>query len=128
VSEIRSKPRPYALASAAACAVAVGIALLLREPLRGPAVYGACAASLGALCAFGALARAPGKGLNAVLIGFTVGFLCRAALVAAGLLASGARGNLALVYVAAFFTLYGVTQVIEVLFVQASSRPQGATQ
>jgi len=31
------------------------------------------------------------------------------------------------VYVAAFFTLYAATQVIEVLFVQASSRPQGAT-
>jgi len=128
VSETRSKARPYAAASAAACALAIGVALLLREPTRGPAVYGACAASLGALCAFGALARTPGRGLNAVLIGFTIGFLCRAALVAAGLLASGARGNLALVYVAAFFSLYAVTQVIEVLFVQASSRPQGATQ
>jgi hypothetical protein len=127
VSERRSKARPYAAASAVACVLAIAVSLLLPEPVRGPAVYGACAASVGALCAFGALARAPGKGLNAILLGFTIGFLCRAALVAVGLLASGARGNLALVYVAAFFTLYGVTQVIEVLFVQASSRPQGAT-
>jgi len=116
------------MASAAACALGFGASLLLPEPLRGPAVYGTAAASLGALCAFAALARAAGKGLNGVFLGFSVGFLCRAALVAAGLITSGARGNLALVYVAAFFTLYAVTQVIEVLFVQASSRPQGVKQ
>src|SRR6267378_1075471 len=74
-----------------------------------------------------AMARAAGKGVNGVLTGFSIGFLSRAALVAAGLLASGARGNLALVYVAAFFTLHAATQVIEVLFVHANSRPQGAT-
>ena len=127
MSEIRGKPRTYAVASAAACALGIGASLLVPEPLRGPAVYGIAAASLGALCAFAALAAA-GKGFNGVLLGFSIGFLCRAALVAAGLIASGARGNLALVYVAAFFTLYAVTQVIEVLFVQASSRPQGVTR
>ena len=45
--------------------------------------------------------------------------------MAAGLIASGARGNLALIYAAAFFTLYAATQSIEVLFVHRSS--QGAT-
>jgi hypothetical protein len=64
-----------------------------------------------------------------VLAGFSIGFLCRAVLVAGGLLASGARGNLALVYALAFFTLYAATQLIEVLFVHASSRSlsSGAT-
>jgi len=128
VSQTRSKPRLYAIASGIACALGIGVALLLPEPLRGPALYGAGAAALGALCAFAALARAAGKGFNGVLGGFTIGFLCRAALVGVGLVASGARGNLALSYVAAFFTLYAVTQVIEVLFVHASSRPQGVTQ
>jgi len=128
VSETRSKPRPYAMASAAACALGIGVALFLPEPIRAPALYGAAAAALGALCAFAALARATGKGINGALVGFSIGFLCRAALIAGGLLASGARGNLALVYVASFFTLYAATQVIEVLFVQASSRPQGAPQ
>jgi hypothetical protein len=127
VSEARTRASSFAVASAAVCAAGIVVALLLPEPARGPAVYGAAAASLGALCAFGALARVGGSGLNGVLAGFSIGFLCRAALVAAGLLASGARGNLALVYVAAFFILYAATQVIEVLFVHARSRAQGAT-
>ena len=128
MSDTRTKARPYALASGAACVIAIGVALCLADPARGPAVYGTAAAALGAACAFAALARSAHRGLNGILAGFSIGFLCRAALVAAGLLASGARGNLALVYVAAFFALYAATQVIEVLFVHASSRPQGATQ
>jgi hypothetical protein len=72
--------------------------------------------------------RFASKGVNGLLTGFGIGFLCRAALVGLGLLASGARDNLALVYVVAFFTLYVPTQVIEVLFVHASSRPQGVPQ
>jgi len=111
VSEPRSKALPFAIASAVVCALANGSA----------------AAALGALCAFSALARAVAKGGTGVLAAFSIGFLCRAALVAAGLIASGARGNPALVFAAAFFTLYAATQVIEVLFVHASSRPQGAT-
>ena len=117
---------PFAIASAVVCAAGIVVALLLPQPARGPAVYGTAAASVGALCAFGALARSAGRGANGVLAGFSIGFLCRAALVAAGLLASGARGNLALVYVGAFFTLYAATQVIEVLFVHARSRSPGA--
>ncbi len=86
------------------------------------------AASLGALCGLSALWAAAGRGVNGVLAGFTIGFLSRAILVAVGLVASGARGNLALVYVAAFFSLYAATQIVEVLFVHKSSqlRP-GAT-
>ena len=124
----RSRTRPFAVASALACLAGVGVALSLPEPAKGPAVYGAGAAALGALCAFAALARAAGKGVNGVLTGFSIGFFCRAALVAAGLLASGARGKLALVYAAAFFIVYAATQVIEVLFVGSSSRPQGVTR
>jgi hypothetical protein len=120
--------RPFAVASGLVCVIAVAVALSLPEPAKGPALYGAGAAALGALCAFAALARAAGKGVNGVLTGFSIGFFCRAALVAAGLLASGARGKLALVYVAAFFVVYAATQVIEVLFVGSSSRPQGVTR
>jgi hypothetical protein len=128
VNEPRSKAPPFAIASAVACAVGIAAALLLLpQDARGPALYGAGSAALGALCAFSALVRAVAKGGTAVLAAFSIGFLCRAALVAAGLIASGARGNLALVFAAAFFTIYAATQMIEVLFVHASSRPQGAT-
>ena len=90
-----------------------------------PAVYGAVAASLGAVCALSALVMSIDRGVNGVFLGFTIGFLCRAVLVGAGLMTSGARGGLAVVYVAAFFALYAVTQIVEVLFVRAHSR--GAT-
>jgi hypothetical protein len=125
VSETGSKAAPFAVASAAACALGIAAASFLPASVRVPALYGAVAASLGAVCAFAALVRTAGKGVNGLLLGFTIGFLCRAALVGIGLVASGARDNLALVYVAAFFTLYVSTQVIEVLFVHKSSRPQG---
>jgi hypothetical protein len=115
------------MASAGACALAIAGSLLLPSGARGAALYGTASAALGALCAFSALVRGVGKGGTAVLTAFSIGFLCRAVLVAAGLLASGARGNLALVFAGAFFTVYAITQVIEVLFVHASSRPQGAT-
>jgi hypothetical protein len=112
---------PFAASSAAACALGIAISLMLPSALRGPAVYGAVAASVGALCGLWALKASTGRGINGVFAGFSIGFLCRAVLVATGLLASGARGNLALVYVAAFFALYAATQVIEVLFVHQSS-------
>ena len=124
----RSKATPFAAASAAVCALGIAVSLLLPPPARGPALYGVIAAALGSVCALSALVRSAGKGTNALLIGFSIGFGCRAVLVAAGLIASGARDNLALVYVAAFFTLYAATQLIEVLFVHACSRPQGVPQ
>jgi hypothetical protein len=112
------------MASAACCALGLGVAMVLGEPARTPAVFGAAAASLGALCAMAALAAA-GKGLNPVLAAFVIGFLCRALLIGVGLVASGVRGNAALTYVFSFFAIYAATQVVEVLFVRAQA--QGAT-
>jgi len=119
---------PYAGASAAVCALGIAISLLLPVAWRAPALYGAAAATLGGFCALAAMAAFIGHGLNGVLAGFTIGFFCRAMLVAAGLILSGARGNLALAFVAAFFTLYAATQVIDILFVHSSNRrTSGAT-
>jgi hypothetical protein len=127
VTETAAKKRvgPFAGASAAVCAIGVAVALLLPEGLRAPALYGSVAASLGAACALSALAGWGPRSTSGVLTGFALGFLARAVLVAVGLLVSGARGNLALVYVAAFFILYAATQAIEILFVSQSSRPSG---
>jgi hypothetical protein len=113
---------PYAVASACACGLGIGLALLVRQPI---ALYAAIAASVGAVCGLSGLAAFSSRGLNGVLLGFTVGFLSRAVLVAAGLLASGARGNDALTYVFSFFGLYLATQIVEVLFVVRGA--QGAT-
>ena len=112
----------FAGASAGACALGLLLALFVPGAGRAAALWGVAAATLGAAAAFVALAVFIGKGINGLLTGFTVGFLARTVLVTVGLLLSGARGNLALVYVAAFFTLYAATQVVEVLFVQASSQ------
>ena len=117
---------PFAGASAGACALALLAAALVPAPARAAALYGAGAASVGAACALAALAAFGVRGVNGLLAGFSLGFLARAALVAIGLVLSGARGNLALTYVAAFFTLYAATQVIEVLFVHKSAHPEGA--
>jgi hypothetical protein len=113
---------PYAVASACACVLGIGLALLLRQPI---ALYAAIAASVGAACGLSGLAAFSSRGLNGVLLGFTIGFLARAVLVAAGLLASGARGNDALTYVFSFFGLYLATQIVEILFVARGA--QGAT-
>jgi hypothetical protein len=115
---------PFAAASAAACGLGLFAALLVPGEARAAALWGAGAASVSGACALAALVALAGKGtgVNGVLAGFTAGFLVRAALVAVGLVVSGARGNLALVYVVAFFILYAATQVIEVLFVQKRSR------
>jgi hypothetical protein len=130
VSEPKTTARllPYAGASAAVCAIGIAVSLLLPAEARSPALFGTIAAAIGGLCGLAALAGFVGNGTNGVFAGFTVGFLCRIVLVAAGLLLSGARGNLALVYVGAFFTLYAATQVVEILFVHSSTRrPSGAT-
>lgn len=115
---------PFAAASAVACALGLLAALLLPGEARAPALWGAGAATVSGAVALTALAAfaQSGKGVNGLLAGFTAGFLVRAALVGLGLVASGARGNLALVYAGAFFILYAATQVIEVLFVQKRSR------
>jgi hypothetical protein len=113
---------PYAVASACACALGIGLSLALRMPA---ALYASVAASVGALCGLSGLAAFAGRGLNGVMLGFTAGFLARAALVAAGLFVSGARGNDALTYVFTFFGLYLATQIVEILFVARGA--QGAT-
>jgi hypothetical protein len=113
---------PFAAASAAACGLGLFAALLVPGEARAAALWGAGAATVSGACALTALVAFAGNGLNGLLAGFTAGFLVRAAMVALGLVASGARGNLALVYVGAFFILYAATQVIEVLFVQKRSR------
>ena len=127
-TSITARPLPYAGASAAVCALGLAVSLALPDAARIPALFGAAAATVGGFCGIAALAAFIGNGTNGVLAGFSVGFLCRAVLVAAGLLLSGARGNLALVYVAAFFTLYAGTQLVEILFVYSSTRrTSGAT-
>lgn len=114
---------PFAAASAAACAIGVGGAVF--SGVR-PAVFGAGAATLAAIGALAALAAGVRAGtVNGLLGAFTVGFFCRMILVALGLIALGAHGtdrSQALAYVGSFFALYLVTQVIEILFVRASSR------
>jgi hypothetical protein len=120
--EAQQKIGPYAAASAIACAVAIALALMFRNPA---ALYGVFAASVGALCGLAGLHAFASRGVNGALIGFSLGFLARAILVAAGLLASGATGNQSLTYVFSFFGLYAATQVIEVLFVARGL--QGAT-
>jgi hypothetical protein len=96
--------------------------LFLPASTRTAGVHGIVAASAGALCALSALATSAGRGAQGVLLGFTIGFLCRGALVAIGLVTSGARGNDALVYVACFFGLYLATQIVEILYVAKSAR------
>jgi hypothetical protein len=118
----KTRLMPYAVASGCACMGAIAVALLLQKPV---AVYGAVAASFGALCGLSALAAFAGRGVNGVLLGFTIGFLSRGVLVAVGLVASGARGNAALSYVFSFFGLYLATQIVEILFVARGA--QGAT-
>lgn len=113
---------PYAAASASACACVLLAAFFMPAASRQPAVFGAAASSLGALCALSALAGSAAKGTNGVLAGFSIGFLARALLVAVGLLASGARGDAALTYVFTFFGLYAVTQLVEIVFVHNGSR------
>lgn len=109
---------PYALASCAACALGTGVAALSGRP----ALIGALAASLAAACAFVALTAGVRAGTNGLLAAFTAGFFARTILVAAGLFVSGARGDSALSYVFSFFAVYAATQVVEILFVRASSR------
>jgi hypothetical protein len=118
---------PFAGASAGACAVALLAAASVHGEARPAALYGTIAASIGGACALAALAAFADRGINGLLAGFSIGFLARGALVALGLVVSGARGNLALTYAVAFFAVYAATQVIEVLFVHKSSHHEGAS-
>ncbi len=113
---------PYALASGIACLLALSASLLAPEPVRTGIVYGSASAALGALCGLSAIAVGARAGTTNGLLGaFAIGFLCRAVLVGLGLVASGVRGTAAIAYAAAFFGLFGVTQLVEILFVHASA-------
>src|SRR5204862_2593335 len=92
--EVKPRIWPFAAASSAACALGLGLSV----PFGPPAVYGAVAASLGAVCALSALVMSIDRGVNGVFLGFTVGFLCRAVLVGAGLTPSGTRRGRAAAY------------------------------
>lgn len=126
---MRAKPVwPFAGASAGACALGlIAAASLVPEAARSAAVYGAAAAALSGACALAALVLFADRGINGLLAGFGLGFLARGIFIAIGLIASGARGNFALIYVTAFFTLYAVTQAIEVLFVHRTSHAEGTS-
>ena len=126
---MRAKPVwPFARASAGACALGlVAAASLAQDASRSAALYGVAAAALSGACALLALALFAGKGINGLLAGFVLGFLARGIFVALGLVASGARGNFALVYVTAFFTIYAVTQAVEVLFIHRTSHAEGTS-
>ena len=111
---------PYALASAAFCAL--GFAAASFAANRHAALFGAGAAAVGAVCALPAVVAGAAHGTNGVLGGFIAGFFARMIAVAVGLALSGARGDAALGYAAAFFALYAPTQAVEVAYVIGSSR------
>ncbi len=117
---MKTRVWPFAAASAGACALGIAAALAFGRP----AVFGAAAASLGAVCALAGLVALADRGGNGILAGCTVGFLARALLVGVGLVASGAGSAHAIPYVIAFFAVYAATQTIEILFVHSRS---GAT-
>jgi len=120
---------PYAAASGLACALALSAGLLVQEPIRSGIIFGAAAAALGSLCGLSALSVGARSGTTNGLLGsFAIGFLCRAVLVGLGLVASGVRGAAAIAYAAAFFGLFGVTQLVEILFVHASATRTPASQ
>lgn len=115
---------PYALASAALCCL--GLLAASQAPQARAALFGAGAATASAALALPALAYGIPRGTNGVLAGFVAGFFARMVAVAAGLVLSGARGEAAVAYAAAFFLLYAVTQAVEVACVWGSSRRRRA--
>ena len=114
---------PFAVAAAAlwVCGAALLLAAAPAEAQRA-VLFGALAAGLGGGIALAALAVAMRRGTSGLVAGFGAGFLARVALVAAGLVASGAQGRAALLYAASFFALYAMSQAVEIAFVWMSSR------
>jgi hypothetical protein len=111
---------PYLAASAALCAVAVALASHAAD--ERAALYGVGAAAVAAFFALPVLAFGMPRGTNGLLAAFVAGFFGRMIAVAAGLLMSGARGAAALTYAVAFFSLYAVTQAVEVAYVFGSPK------
>jgi len=119
--------RSIAPFAAAAGVVALGAFFyctsLAEADVRRVTLFGVVASSLAAAVALAALALGVKKGTtNGLLAGVSVGFLARMIAVAVGLIGSGARGNHALLYVAAFFAIYAASQAAEIAYVWASSR------
>ena len=121
-ASLRPALLPFALASAAICAVG----LLVSASQSRPALFGAGAAAVSALCALPALALGAAHGTNGILAGFVAGFFARMVAVAAGFLLAGARGDAALAYASTFFLLYALTQAVEIAYVWGSSRRRRA--
>lgn len=113
---------PFVLASSLLAALALAVSFLLAPGAGHAARAGVFAAALGGACALPALRLGASHGLNGLLAGVSAGFFARMICVAAGLLLSGARGSLALVFAAAFFLLYAATQSVEIGYVFAQSR------
>ena len=117
---LRSSLLPYLAVSVAVCAFAAALASHATDARA--ALYGVGAAAVSALVALPALALGSPRGTNGLLAGFVAGFFARLIAVAAGLIASGARGAEALTYAVAFFGVYTVTQAVEVAYVFSSPK------
>ena len=128
--------RPVGLGRWLALEVGLGALALFSASLASPGLrpallWGVGSALVAGLVALPAvhLGLTRGKGVNGLLAGFTIGFLARTLLVAAGLLLSGARGSAALPYVFAFFLLYAATQGVEIAAViQHHARSRGGIE
>jgi len=112
---------PYALASASLCALAL-LGAAQASQMRA-ALFGAGAAAASAAVALPSLALGAPKGTSGILAGFVAGFFARMVAVAAGLILSGAKGDSAVAYAAAFFLVYALTQAVEVAYVWAMRKP-----
>jgi hypothetical protein len=115
---------PFACASAGLVALGLAASFLLAPALRGPARSGLVAAAVGASVALPSLRAGMSRGTAGLLAGFSTGFLARMICVAAGLIASGARGRAALCWALSFFALYAATQAVEIAYVFASTRAE----
>ena len=113
-------------------AFAFAAAALTNAEVRPALLWGVGSALLAGFIALAAvhLGLTTGKrGVNGLLVGFSVGFLARGALVALGLVLSGVRGQAALPYVFAFFLLYAATQGVEIaVVIQHNARSQGGIE
>ena len=123
--ERRRGPGRYLAVEAGLGVLALALAGLADAAVRPALAWGFGCALLSGLLALPAVHLGLARGTSGLLAGFTAGFLARAALVAVGLVASGARGAAALPYVFAFFVLYAVTQGVEIAYVVRHARPPG---
>jgi nitric oxide reductase large subunit len=117
-------PRLVSFASAIAACCAIALAISFR--ISDVAFHGAGFATIAAAISFPLVAWGCGRSVNGLLGAFVAGLLARMILVAAGFFASHARSGSALHYAVAFFSVYGVTQLVEVAYVFRSSQARRA--